>query len=157
MWETSTCGVCHSAMLGSEALLEHKVFRLAKWQGVRTSICVQAGLRELQLEQKVQADAREHSREEEDEALGEEQETFELPYWQKGDATMYSVEKLRERYRLRRHPDVLEALHVYWTTMLRSAFFSTVVGLETVIVREDYVRFARKLFKVCVRGRGATG
>lgn len=75
-------------------------------------------------------------------------EAGELPYWQQGDATMYSPQKLEERYRLRRRPEMLEELHLYWTTMLRSAFFSKVVDLESVIDKTDYVRFVRKLYKV---------
>lgn len=75
-----------------------------------------------------------------------------LERWQQGDLELYTKENLRKRYQLRHHPDVLHELQLYWETLVRSAFFArTLPGTnETVLLRQDYVRFARKIYKAMI-------
>ena len=75
-----------------------------------------------------------------------------LERWQQGDLELYSKENLRKRYRLRLHPDILDELQLYWVTLVRSAFFVRTLPAtnETVLLRQDYVRFARKIYKAMI-------
>lgn len=82
------------------------------------------------------------SRSRQDEPDGSEQS--DAPCLQQGDAgSLYSHESLPLRYQLRQHPDVLEALHMWWSVAQSSAGGGS--SDSEHLLRDDYVRPIRRI------------
>ena len=65
----------------------------------------------------------------------------ETPYWQQGDEELDTPEMIEQRRALRRHPKVLEAIEVWWSTAQRTQNGG---ASDDKLAREKYIPMSKK-------------
>ena len=84
--------------------------------------------------------------------------------WQQGDLTLYTEENVRQRAAVRQHAEVLELLHRWWSTALRSMHleksFADMVAqpskvgddgiVEHELSKSHYVSMMKKMYRVMI-------
>ena len=74
----------------------------------------------------------------------------EVAYWQQGDASLATKEKMAERQALRYHPRVLEALQLFWEAAQRS-MQSGGDSSASELSQEGHALMLRRIYKVMIR------
>ncbi|KAL1496583.1 hypothetical protein AB1Y20_014188 [Prymnesium parvum] len=79
--------------------------------------------------------------------VGDPDALAEVPYWNQGNAELYTDEALRARHTLRRHPRIQEKLGQWWTMLLRSSQGSNGAKLKDSVGKKDYCWLLCLLYK----------
>ena len=73
--------------------------------------------------------------------------------WQQGDDALYTDDAMRQRAAVRHNPEVLEYLHLWWTTALNSMKRSNAKALgggEPRLSKQYYVVMMKKMYKAMI-------
>lgn len=78
--------------------------------------------------------------------VSKENELSDVPYWNQGNAELYSCEALRARFGLRQHPKLKMILHKWWTMLVFSTHASR-EPISTEVEKQDYCRLLLLIYK----------
>lgn len=142
----SSSGAINLRRLTRAILVARPCTPARRWRKAKLLVVASQPLQQLHNEVHMARAAREQAR-----AVTNVQNQKELqamPFWMQGDASLQTHEVLKERTKLRRHPDVVEQLQLWWETAQRSMRDVHGPGYQAAAVtRDEYIGVSRRLSK----------